>query len=98
MPVNSVTLHNFLNDSMLGFFFNKHTIEIKKKKEQKDRGLYYDHIHMWTKVCIQSVHISQNICHMHTQPHRLKHANTHTHTHTLKQARPSNRSAPSAYL
>lgn len=44
------------------------------------------------------IHISQNICHMHTQPHRLKHANTHTHTHTLKQARPSNRSAPSAYL
>ena len=28
------------------------------------------------------IHISQNICHMHTQPHRLKHANTHTHTHT----------------
>lgn len=68
MPVNSVTLHNFLNDSMLGFFFNKHTIEIKKKKEQKDRGLYYDHIHMWTKVCIQSVHTYK--------PEYLSHAHT----------------------
>ena len=62
------------------------------------KNIYYIHIDKSTTEGLQSGHTctQKYLSHTHTATHT--HAQTHTHTHTIKQARPSSRSAHSGYL